>query len=200
MPVPDHNFFSISGDDAGSIWVNDRLLFTAADAGMREIHIESVWPDKNTLWNDALKLSGLRRVRIFADVVDGRGCLEDAVDINHCEDVELFISILYPGTRYCATIKGESKRIKIKVGVQIGHGGETDFDYGNDGGHKNGYTTGQSLDVLTEDRSHVRVRCLQADPISLENFAALYRYDFPSPRAWYHRIAVNFLTLFFQFK
>ena len=200
MPAPDHNFFSVSGDDAGeNIWVNNRLMFTAVHEGMREIRLGMIWPDKNVLWNDALKLSGLRRARIFVGELDGRGCLEDAVDINHCEDVELYVDTLYSGVRYCATVKGESKRIKIHVGKQIGHGSEVDWDYGNDGGHKNGYTVDQTLDVATEDRSPVVVRCLQADPVKMTNFAP-YRYAFPSPHAWYHRLAVNFLTLFFQVK
>ena len=42
MATPDKNFFNISGDDTGNVWVNGILTFTADQPGMRELS------DRNT--------------------------------------------------------------------------------------------------------------------------------------------------------
>lgn len=201
MPLPDKNFFNISGDDAGNIWVNDVLTFTADQPGMREINIGSVQPplgpNGEIIWADALKISGIRRLRVIVDVLDGRACREDAIDINHSEDVEVEINILYPGRTFCGTIKGESKRCTVEVGVQIGHAKEVDWDYGNHENTRNGYTTSQTLVVNTEDRSLATARCLQADPLASVQPSS-YKYIFPNPYKWYHGIVIFFFRIFIR--
>lgn len=200
MSTPDKNFFNISGDDTGNVWVNDALKFTADQPGMRELDIGSVQPplgpNGEILWADALKISGIRRLRVKVDVLDGRACREDAVDINHSEDVKVSVNILYPGRTFCGTIKGESKRCQITVADQIGHAREVDWDYGNHENTRNGYTTTQTLSIKTEDRSEAAVRVLQADAPTLKN--GPYRYVWPKPDAWYHGIVVFFFRLFYR--
>lgn len=199
MSTPDKNFFNISGDDTGNVWVNDVLTFTADQPGIRELNIGSVQPplgpNGEILWADALKISGIRRLRIIVDVLDGRACREDAIDINHSEDVFVVINILYPGRTFCGTIKGESKRCSATVRDQIGHAREVDWDYGNHENTRNGYTTGQTLDVKTEDRSPATARCLQADAPTLKN--GPYEYVFPKPGTWYHPIVIFFFRLIY---
>lgn len=196
MSTPDKNFFNISGDDTGNVWVNDVLTFTADQPGMRELDIGSVLPPVDGGWADALKISGIRRLRVRVDVLDGRNCREDAVDIDHSEDVNLSVNILYPGRTFCGTIKGESKRCSVMVANQVGHAKEVDWDYGNHENKRNGYTTGQTLSVKTEDRSDATVRCLQADAPTLKN--GPYRYVFPKPGTWYHPIVIFFFRLFYR--
>lgn len=198
MSDPDKNFFVISGDDTGNIWVNNVLTFTADQPGMRELHIGSVLPRWGERWSDALKISGVRRLRLYVDVLDGRLCDEDAIDINHTEDFEVFINILYPAKRYCGTIKGESKRCAVTVHLQIGHGGEVDWDYGNHENKRNGNTVEQSLSSKLEDRGTVLVRCLQAVGIGFAHNTGPYRYIWPSPGAWYHSIVIFFFRLYYQ--
>lgn len=197
--MSDNNFFVISGDDAGNIWVNDHKRFDASEPGIRELSIGSVQPplgpNGETIWSDALKISGIRRLKVAADALDGRACKEDAVDINHTEDFELTVNMLHPGQRYCGTIKGESKTCSVTVKKQVGHAKEVDYDYGNKEDKRNGYTTGQTLNVTTEDRSTTTVRCLQADAPMLKS--GPYRYVFPAPNAWYHSIAVFFFRLIY---
>lgn len=200
MSTPDKNFFNISGDDTGNVWINDVLAFTADQPGIRELNIGSVQPplgpNGEILWADALKISGIRRLRIIVDVLDSRACREDAIDCNHSEDVFVVINILYPGRTFCGTIKGESKRCSITVKDQIGHAREVDWDYGNHENTRNGYTTDQTLDVKTEDRSPATVRCLQADAPTLKN--GPYEYVFPKPNAWYHGIVIFFFRLIYR--
>ena len=128
MGKPDKNLFSISGDNLGNVWVNDRLTFTAADDGMREVRIGDLMAQAGEEISDVLKLSGLQRVRVIANSVDGRFALEDAIDINHCQSCEVLVTDLWAAKKYCGTIKGESKDIRIVVARQHTHGGETDWD------------------------------------------------------------------------
>ena len=199
MATPDKNFFNISGDDTGNVWVNGILTFTADQPGMRELETGSVFPPLGKkgeiIWADALKISGIRRLRVKADIIAGQTCREDAVDINHSEDVELSVNTLLPGQTFCGTIKGESKRCSVTVENQVGHAKEVDWDYGNHENKRNGYTTGQTLSVKTEDRSDAAVRCLQADAPMLKN--GPYRYVFPKPGTWYHPIVIFFFRLFY---
>lgn len=202
MPPPDINFFRIGGDDKGTIWVNDVLTFTADQPGMRELDIGSVQPplgpDGKPMYDDALKISGVRRLRVLTDELDGRACREDAVDINHSEDYELIVNRLLPGRTFCGTIKGESKQGSVTVRKQVGHAKEVDWDYGNHENYKNGYTTTQKLSVRVEDGSAATVRCLQAKPVELDPAAGPYKYVFPSPFAWYHGIVIFFFRIFIR--
>lgn len=196
--TPDKNFFNISGDDTGNIWVNDVLTFAADQPGMRELRYSDITAPSGQGIADCLKLSGLRRIRVYVDILDGRGAAEDAVDINHCEDYELVVGTLYPGRRYCGTIKGASARGRVMVGRQVGHGAEVDWDYGNHANGRQGYTRGQGLSVSAEGAEVVTVRCIMADPVELHG--GPYRYRFPSPLRWYHRFTANlFSRLLYRF-
>ncbi len=201
MTTPDKNFFNISGDDTGNIWVNDVLTFTADQPGIRELDIGSVQPplgpNGEIIYADALKISGIRRLRVKVDYLDGRACREDAVDINHTEDFELEVNVLYPGRTFCGTIKGESKRCSVTVHTQIGHAKEVDWDYGNHENTRNENTITQSLAVQAEDRSRISVRCLQALPVYFEPGTGPYKYAFPSPESWFHGFWIFFFRLIY---
>ncbi len=199
MPAPDKDFFNISGDDTGNIWVNDVWTFKAEEPGMRRLNIGSVQPplgpNGEVIYADALKISGIRRLAVYVDELDGRACREDAVDINHSEDVEVHVNRLHPGQTFCGTIKGESKRCWVNILLQVGHAKEVDWDYGNHENTRNGYTTGQILSSRCEDASSIPVRCLQADPVQLA-LPGPYKYAFPDPTKWYHSISVFFFRIF----
>lgn len=181
----DKHTFPIAIDDSGNVFINRRLCYSPS-TGVIEGEAEKVgarWfrkdPDE---WfsigvpslvaspgdSDTLKLSGLRKTRVYALNVDGREASEDAVDANHCEDWELYVEDLWAAKRYCATIKGGSKRFKVVVARQHGHGGETDWDFGNFSDQGNSRTTGGCLQVSTVDGSKVRVRYLTSDEMKLE--------------------------------
>lgn len=176
--MSDKNFYNISGDDKGNVWVNDTQVFWAYQPGMRELEVPdlivpppdpSVPGDKG--FSDALKVSGIRRLKIKCGVIDARHCIEDAIDINHSEAVEIEVDTLYAAKRYCSTQKGASLDVKTTVRRQIGHGKETDYDLGNKSDQAKGRTRQISLDITTEDRSVVAVRVMHAHRPALLNKA-----------------------------
>lgn len=170
----DKNFFNISGDKLGNIWVNNTLTFAAeADQTViREINVGSVMPPLGPkgerIYSDALKISGVRRLKVICDVLDGRACQEDAVDINHSEDVQLVVNQFHPGYTFAATIKGSSKNIELAVGRYYGNGRETGIDLGNFSDQGNEKTTGVKLAIRPEIGSKVKVRVLTADKPQLD--------------------------------
>lgn len=165
------------GDDAGAIYYTapgstDRvLLFTADVPGIREFDCPAVVAPAGQGYSDNLKFSGIRRLRVRVPLVDGRNVDEDSIDINHCEDLEIIVGEMYPGKTYCTTQKGASKRVRLQVGIQHGHGRETDHDYGNyvDQNISQDRTVDCALSVVTEDHSACRVRILHAHKPTLEN-------------------------------
>ena len=177
--MKDKNQFSISGDGTGACWVNDRLVYHPS-LGLQSVDglgiaavVRGEYLEIQILWtlvarpgdSDLLKCSGLRKTRIFVDTLDGRQAAEDAADVNHCHDLVVMVNDLWPGKKYCGTIKGTSSGVTIVVGRQHGHGGETDWDYGNFADQGNGRTTGCKLTTNVVDRSAARVRLLSADPV-----------------------------------
>lgn len=168
----DKNYFVISGDDTGNININDVLTFTADQPGIRELVLDTIAAPAG--FSDCLKLSGIRRLKVTIQVVDGHQSIEDAIDINHCQDVELVIDTLYAGKTYASTIKGGSKNIRIQIRALASHGHTTDFDLGNFADQNNDKTTGVSLDVATVDKSPVKVRILTADKPAILNPAQKY--------------------------
>lgn len=188
--TPDVFSYVLRGDDDGLIQrrIGDgplETLFTPDVEGMREVFIDHVGVTKGV--TDALKISGVKRLRVVVGVLDGRGATEDAVDINHSHDVELVVSDLYAGDRYCATIKGASTNIKIVVVCQHGHGSETDYDYGNFSDTDNGKTTGCTLAIGNNDCSDVRVRVLSADKPTLIDVGPEYRVN-TTMRGWFYGV------------
>lgn len=165
----DKNFFSITGDDAGNIWINDAFAIAADQPGMREITLPPIVAPAG--YADALKFSGVRRLRVNVPQVDGRQAAEDAIDINHCAELEVAVGDLWPGQTYCATIKGASSSIGIVVARQHGHGRETDYDYGNASDQGNAPTRDCLLSVRTVDNSPAAVRLLSAEPVTFPNAA-----------------------------
>lgn len=161
--MSDKNFFRITGDEAGNIWLNDRLTFRAEEPGIRMLALDDVIVPQAEGYADALKFSGVRRLRVCVNRIDATFCAEDAIDINHCAELQVVVQCLWPARKYCGTIKGASRAISIEVVDQRGHGGETDWDLGNFSDQGNARTTGVQLDVLTFDSSPVRVRLLSAD-------------------------------------
>jgi hypothetical protein len=191
--MKDRNFFSVTGDAAGNIWVNDALRFTAGHTGIRLLELGEIVPLGNDPWDDALKFSGVRRLRVTVPLVDGRNCREDAIDINnHCEDLRVEVAKLYPGKTYAGTLKGNSKRVDVAVEEQIGHGGETDWDFGNWSDQGNGDCGPFTLRARTADGSAVAVRVLNSPKPALDGPS--FKWSFPSPNAWYHGIVVAVLS------
>lgn len=182
----DKHSFPVAMDEAGRLFIKQRLCFDPTLDGIIPGEAEKVgcrWLHQDADgWfsigapaiiaaqgdSDALKLSGLRRVRIDCPSIDARAATEDAVDANHCEDWELNVGHLWAAQRYCGTIKGRSQRFRINVGCQHGHGKETDWDFGNFSDQGNGYTKAGTLCAVTEDKSAIAVRYLSAEPMQLE--------------------------------
>lgn len=126
---PDKNYISIHGDNTGNIYMGDKQLFAAGDYSKpREVLLDQIIPPDDT-YADALKLSGVVDLTVYADyVVGGR---EDVVDINRCKNVTVVLSEVIVMGRYLATIKGGSTNIVVHVHDAVGRGTETDFDIGN---------------------------------------------------------------------
>ena len=162
------------GDDKGNIWRDGEQIFSSNDSGMRELHLGSLVKPAFVPTTDLLKISGCVRLSLTVDSIYGQGCLEDAIDINHSHDISIVVNDLYPGDKYCSTIKGGSTNIRIVVGRQHGHGSEMDYDLGNFSDQSNAKTTGVSLHINTVDRTPVTVRVLTADKPILENSGAPY--------------------------
>ena len=181
----DVHTFPVAMDGMGRLFINRRLCFAPELGGIIPGEAENVGArwfklDPDGWFNiglpvivakqgdsDALKGSRLRRVRLYGHSVDGRLASEDGGDFNDCEDWELHLDHLWPGRKYCGTIKGGSKNFKVVIGCQHGHGGEVDWDFGNFSDQGNRYTTGGELTTITEDGTDVTVRLLSADPVRL---------------------------------
>lgn len=187
----DKNHLSISGDNLGRVFVQQTCVFadgklTDAIDYVRETHGVDVVIISNRAWiyvgdvvanpgeSDTLKLSNLLGVNINARSIDGRNASEDAIDANHCSDVVVLVDDLWPGKKYCATIKGESKGVNVFVRRQHGHGGECDWDYGNFSDQGNGRTSGCVLNTSLVDKTKATVRLLSADCPTLDNGAENY--------------------------
>jgi hypothetical protein len=187
----DKNHLSISGDNLGRVFVQQTCVFadgkmTDAIEYVRERHGVDVVLIFNRPWiyvgdvvanpgeSDTLKLSNLSGVNINARSIDGRNASEDTIDANHCSDVVVIVDDLWPGKKYCATIKGSSKGVMLSVKRQHGHGGETDFDLGNFSDQGNEKTTAIIIDSTTVDGSKVKVRLLSADCPTFGNGAENY--------------------------
>jgi hypothetical protein len=181
----DKHTFPIAMDEAGRLFINHRLCFDPAQGGIIPGEAEKVgarWlrMDADGWLNvgvpavvarlgddDGLKGGHLRKVRLFAPTVDGRLAKEDGADFVDCDEWELHVDHFWSGQRYCGTIKGGSRRFKIVIGCQHGHGAETDWDLGNFADQGNERTRDGELTVVTDDGSQVAVRYLSADPIKL---------------------------------
>lgn len=177
--MSDKNLISFAGDGTGVVWLKRgeapaELLFTADQPGMREHRIGDLKAQAGQDIADVLKLSGVTRLHVIADSIDAKFAGEDAIDINHCRDCEVLVSDLWAAKKYCGTIKGQSVGIRVVVGRQHTHGGETDWDLGNFSDQGNGRTTGVRLHVNTSDSTPVRVRVLSADVPVLENESRNY--------------------------
>lgn len=210
----DVNTFPIAMDDAGRLFINQRLCFAPELGGIIQGEAENVgarWlridPDG---WlnvglpnivarqgdSDTLKGSRLRKVRLYGHSVDGRLAGEDGVDFNDCDDWELYLDHLWPGRKYCGTIKGGSRNFKIAVGCQHGHGGEVDWDFGNFSDQGNAFTTGGQLTTVAEDGSDVTVRLLSADPVQLNPASQMFEVT-KLNQGWFY-ILFNFLKDFLR--
>ena len=130
MSKPDINFHSIHGDGTGNIYVGDTKIFAAGDyTHPRQISLGDLIPANPSDFSDTLKLSGVKDLIVHVGIV--QGCTEDVLDINHCENVSVYIEkgIIYG--RFFATIKGGSRNIRVFVAELQGDGEETEFDIGN---------------------------------------------------------------------
>jgi hypothetical protein len=190
--MPDKNHFRISGDDLGNIWVNEVLTFHASLPGMRELRLPDIVVPAGQGIADALKSGGARRLIVYVGTIDAREAEEDAVDINHCDDMFLYVDDLWPGRRYAGTLKGGSQRITVGVKRQHGHGRETDWDLGNFADQGNASTGPVTLDVTMADASAVRVRRLNASQPTLLGAPKQTYHVTAVPRGWFYPI-YNFL-------
>lgn len=152
-------------------------------------------PEKPFAYDDALKFTSQLRdfVGKFGRVFSGK---ENCVDVNNkCRNVTISGEFIANGGLYPITVKGGSEGITI-TGTLDGHGTEVDVDAGNWSDQSNSWVKNWTLQLTTTDGSPVVVRCLQAEAPTL--LSGPYRYAFPSPKAWYHGIAVWFLQLWWK--
>lgn len=151
--MSDRNLISFTGDDAGNIYCTtaggDRVLILAHDDPNRVINWRGT--PSGTIrggpqYADSLKFSNVRNVTVYLDEVIGSA--EDAVDINNrCRDLIVCISRVVTQGRYCATIKGQSDRVALIIGVLQGRGSESDFDLGNHSDQAKGRTKNVKIHV-----------------------------------------------------
>jgi hypothetical protein len=177
----DRHTFPLAQDAAGRIFINHRLVWSE-DTGLLEHDLQELGCKLRRVdgwWHahlpgivasegdaDTLKLSGLRKFRIFTPLLDGRHATEDALDVNHCEEVEITVDDLHPAQKYAGTIKGASRGIVVHVARQHGRGL---WDFGNFSDQGNEKTTGCALDITRADNGPVEVRALSADVPHLLN-------------------------------
>lgn len=114
-------------------------------------------------WTEAIKLSRLWSVRVYAGVVydDPQG--EDIIDSTDCEDVMASIARGYVRGRYFSTTKGGCRKFALHVGTQHGHGTQTDHDVGNWYDYSRRKTTETTFDVVMLGNDRPRSRVLHAD-------------------------------------
>lgn len=166
MSKPDKNWISFSGDADGNVWLNGEQIFWADGTDkIREYYVGDVCPPDGS-YADALKLSGVVRLRIIANRVYGG--YEDCVDVNNkCRDV--FIEATggyFPNGRYVATIKGNS--IGVVISGQIhGKAKTLEIDIGNHSDQSLRENHNITLDVWTEGNWPIRWRRLNASTIHL---------------------------------
>lgn len=181
--MKDENFLSFCGNGTGLVirkyWNEEgggTILREEGDYSPLEIELPPLRVPEGVSISDLLKASHICNVKFICPLVDGRGAKEDAIDTVACKDLEYVIQTLYPAHLYCTTTKGQSERIRHEIREQIGHGHETDHDYGNavNPDIPQGRTTGCSLNVRTHDRSSVDFRVLHAHVPKIENPDQLY--------------------------
>ena len=152
--MSDRNLISINSTPDGKILVNG----VETDAPGRVIEFDELVPGPGM--SDTLKFSGVEDVAVRVRRLVGG--VEDCIDVNNkCRNVVVYVEELVPTGRYAATIKGESEHVTIIVNRLVGHGKETDFDYGNRSEQASGRTKNCTLRV-TEADGPVRVRVMHA--------------------------------------
>lgn len=148
-----------------------------ADSG-RTVDFSTQNFDGSCGYNDTLKFStGLFNFTgRFGLVTSGS---EDAVDVNNlCHDLDLSASRWILRGSMGFTIKGGSRNVRLSGPVE-GHGRETDVDIGNASDQSHVWVTGTRLNLLSVDRSPIRVRVLGGDLPFLEPGSGPYRFVFP---------------------
>lgn len=93
------------------------------------------------------------------------------------------------GGKYPFTVKGGSVGTGIYGKLQ-GHGKECDVDAGNWSDQSNDWVKDWELGLTSNDGSPIVVRCISADAPKLVPGTGPYKFIFPNPNAWYHKIAV----------
>lgn len=138
---------------------------------MRDIIIPELVVPPGVRISDVFKASRIRDVRFSIGRLAGTGAEEDAADLMTCRNLEFLIDDLWAATLFCFTIKGESNSIRVQAKRQHTHGRETDYDLGNivDRNLPQGRTTNCNFNIVTVDRSPVRIRVLNAHTPTLEN-------------------------------
>lgn len=147
-------------------------------------------------FDDALKItSRCTGLNVHAKAI--LGGVEDALDVNnHATAIKVIADRWYAFGRYIATIKGGASDIFL-WGSIVMPGKVVDVDLGNWSDQSQEKTTNVRLHLSRADGTPVTVRVLHADKPELLPTERNYRYVFPNPDAWYHRIVV---WAFFTFK
>lgn len=147
-------------------------------------------------WSDTIKITSkchlmsLRATTIY-------GGQEDCIDFNNQVGGIGVKAEYIPQGKYVFTVKGGATGIELS-GRIIGSGSEVDVDLGNWSDQCQWRTTGVVLDLSKPDGSPVTVRVLHADKPTEVAFSGPYKYVFPRPDAWYHKLAVALLYGWFR--
>jgi hypothetical protein len=146
--------------------------------------------------SEGLKITSQAR-DIVVTVGRLEGGREDCLDVNNlCRNIKVTAGWRAAG-KYLATVKGGSEGIWLE-GFVYRHGAFRDVDFGNWSDQSNNWCKRCSLALRSLDGTPIRIRCLQAEAPALVPGTGPYVFDFPSPLAWYHGIAIWLLQLWWR--
>ena len=178
MSTKDINLYSYYDRDSGSTVTLQEAGFAAPD------------PE----WSDTIKITS--RCQFFtlrADVIFGGK--EDCVDCNNrAEEIAVYATLFRPQGKYLATIKGGCAGVFL-IGRVYGHGKEVDVDLGNWSDQSQEETIGVKLALESNDGKPITIRVLNAKKPKLLDGTGPYKYVFPHPDAWYHKLVVTLFNL-----
>jgi uncharacterized protein YceK len=168
--TPDVNYYSITGDSAGSLWVDN----TQVRWGPLPIYeIPSIVLDLPTLgvdaskYNDILKFSRAINIRIDQVTVKTGGTqIEQAIDMNNlCQNITIVRADIQEGRENALTIKGGCNNIHFGMLSIIPGSGHCDIELGGASDQSNLPTTEVTMDsAAMTSGAPIKLRILNATP------------------------------------
>jgi hypothetical protein len=164
--TPDVNYFSISGDAAGSLWVNNVQVRTGPlpvyDVGNLTIALA---PADAAKYNDILKFSRVVNVTLGDVVVQTGGAqIEDGLDMNfECNNITFRSLHVDGGHQTAITVKGGCTDINFGPTLVTHAGGDCEVELGNVSNQSNKLTDRLHWTELNRwDGQAVRLRVMNA--------------------------------------